>query len=344
MSVFRKLLFPLSLVYDGITRFKNFLYNQGFLTSKTFNIPLIVIGNLSVGGTGKTPHTEYISRLLHPVKKLAVLSRGYGRKTKGYVLANKNSTASEIGDEPLQIFQNIPNITVAACEDRVTGVKHLINNELVNTIVLDDAFQHRKIKGSFYILISTFDKPFYNDLILPAGNLRESKTNKNRANLIIISKCPKDLSYKNQQLVLSKINPLPHQHVFFSTIKYDLPKQFHGSHSWNSTNNVLLVTGIVNPKPLKTHLELSGKVVETLSFKDHHNYTLNDIKEITKILTSKKTPFIIATTSKDRVKIEELISNTNTDFSFFEIPITIDFLFNQQEEFNSIITNHARKI
>ena len=229
MSTFRKALFPLSIAYDAITRAKNFLYNSKVLNSAMFDIPIIVIGNLSTGGTGKTPHTEYIATLTKREGKTAVLSRGYGRKTKGFILANSNSTASQIGDEPLQIFNNIPNIDVAVCEDRATGIAKLMINQNSEIIVLDDAFQHRKITGSLYVLLTTHSHPFYSDYVLPTGNLRETSQNKNRANIIIITKCPSFLTNQEKLEIIKNVNPLPHQNVFFTHIQYASPKCIFGS-------------------------------------------------------------------------------------------------------------------
>ena len=206
MSKIRKLLFPLSVVYDGVTRVKNFLYDNNLIHSHQFDIPLLIVGNLSVGGTGKTPHTEYISNLIKSIRKTAVLSRGYDRKTTGYLLANSNSKPEDIGDEPLQIYRSVSNINVAVSEDRSTGISNLINDENIESIVLDDAFQHRKIKGSLQIIITTFQKPYYNDLLLPAGNLRESKSNQSRADLIIVSKCPENLSDTERAKIINTIN------------------------------------------------------------------------------------------------------------------------------------------
>ncbi|MGB0390917.1 MAG: tetraacyldisaccharide 4'-kinase [Salibacteraceae bacterium] len=341
MSKIRLALYPLGILYDGITRIKNSLYSKGIIKSKTFPIPLIVIGNLSVGGTGKTPHTEYIAKLFDTHKKTAVLSRGYGRKTKGYILANSKSTAKQIGDEPLQISQNLPLVNVAVCEDRTTGVKKLIAHESAELIILDDAFQHRKILGSYYILITTYQQPYFSDFVLPTGNLRESKSNSSRANIIVISKCPEDLSLTDKNTFISKVQPLSHQSVFFSYIKYASAKKFHGNANWETSNNVLLVTGIVNPTPLRQHLESTGKVVTSFTYSDHYEYTQNDILKITEFLTHQKNNFVVATTSKDKVKLQELISHEDSSFSFFEIPITVGFLFNEEEEFKSIIKKHV---
>jgi len=344
MSKIRLALYPFGILYDGITRTKNGLYNRGILKSNSFPIPLIVIGNLSVGGTGKTPHTEYIARLLKNDYKTAVLSRGYGRKTSGYIIADKNATADTIGDEPLQIFNNIKNIDVAVCEDRTTGVKRLITDKNSEVVILDDAFQHRKIKGSFYILLTTYDQPFYRDFVLPTGNLRETTSNKNRANIIIVTKCPSSLTATEKHKIISNIAPLPNQHVFFTTISYQKPIDYKDTTEWNNDKKVLLVTGIVNPKPLKKHLTDLGNQVESLNFKDHHDFTDSDIETINKKLNDLGNNAVVVTTSKDAVKLKPLLHKINSSITAFEIPIQISVLFEQENEFQKSIIHHVRKI
>jgi tetraacyldisaccharide 4'-kinase len=342
MSKARLSLFPLSVIYDGVTRIKNFLYDKDILKSNKFQIPLIVIGNLSVGGTGKTPHTELVASLVKDIFKTAVLSRGYGRKTSGYFLANQNSTSQEIGDEPLQIFNTISDIDVAVCEDRTTGVQNLLESVNPEVVILDDAFQHRKIQGSLYILLTTFQKLFTEDFILPAGNLRESASNKERANVIIVTKCPVNLSRTERKKIIEKINPSALQKVFFSYIQYSKPKPFADTKNWNNPKTALLVTGIVNPNPLATHLQSLGCAVKQLNFPDHYDYTQNDIKKIkTEIqLLGKNT--VLVTTSKDAVKLKVLFNKI--DINAFEIPIKVGFLFDQENEFKNIILEHVRKI
>lgn len=341
MSNIRKLLFPFSVIYDGVTRTKNFLYDNSFLKSISFDIPIIVIGNISVGGTGKTPHTEYLANLFKTKLRTAVLSRGYGRKTTGYILADKSSTAKTIGDEPLQIAQNILGINVAVCEDRATGISKLIKNENAELIILDDAFQHRKVKGSLNILINSYENPFYNDLVLPAGNLRETSANKSRADIIIVSKCPTHLDANEKKSIEKRINPESHQSLFFSHIKYGSPNSFFGSDTWGKNIEVLLVTGIVNPHPLKKHIEGMGKKVTLKEFKDHHDYSIDDIKSLHQNNKKQSNNFVIATTSKDRVKIQSVLDNIDSPLTFFEIPITIGFLFEEEKRFNEIVEEHV---
>jgi tetraacyldisaccharide 4'-kinase len=346
MSKFRLILYPFAIIYDGVTRIKNFLYNKDILHSNSFEIPLIVIGNLAVGGTGKTPHTEYLARLLHSKYKTAVLSRGYGRKTSGYFLADLNSDSHTIGDEPLQIYNNVDHIDVAVCEDRSNGVNQLLVDVHPEVVILDDAFQHRKIKGSLYILLSTYDKLFYNDFVLPAGNLRETAQNKKRADIIIISKCPDHLSDSEQKSIIQKINPESYQKVFFSKIFYQDPICFHGSQTWNTSLEVLLVTGIVNPTPIKKHITQLGAYVHVLSYKDHHDYSQTDIDTIRDHINQLGKHTVIVTTSKDKVKMKPLLQEFDPQKTIvaFEIAIQIGFLFNQENEFKKNILKHVDTI
>jgi tetraacyldisaccharide 4'-kinase len=342
MNIFRLLLLPLAVIYDGITRVKNFLYDQHILASAKFDIPLIVIGNLAVGGTGKTPHTEWAAKILKLQFQTAILSRGYGRKTKGYVLAQPHSTSKEIGDEPLQIFKNNMDLPIAVCENRAVGVAHLLKDFNPEVVILDDAFQHRKISGSMYILLTTYQKMFYNDWVLPAGNLRETSINKNRAHIIIVTKCPLNLSKEEKQRIIQEIQPKDSQKVFFSAIQYQKPSSVNGNYFWNTPKKVILVTGIVNPDPLRKHIIDMGTEVQLMAFPDHYDYSLKDVDLITKIALELGEGTVVATTSKDAVKLQPLFQNL--DLPLFEFPITIQFLFNQEEEIKNQLINHVREI
>ena len=344
MSKIRLALFPLSVMYDGVTRIKNFLYNRHILKSSSFDIPLIVIGNLSVGGTGKTPHTEYIANLLKGLKKTAVLSRGYGRKSTGYHLATSSSTANIIGDEPLQIFNTIKNIDVAVCEDRSTGVNRLIKEQKSEVVILDDAFQHRKITGSLYILLTTYNDLFYDDFVLPAGNLRETSSNKSRADIIIVTKCLATLSDSKKDEILQRINPTSKQKVYFSTIEYKDPIDFKNTKSWVDHSNTLLVTGIVNPRPIEDFLIDRGNTIQTLKYKDHHNYSQTDIDTISNKLKSMGNNATVITTSKDAVKLKPLFEKQKIKTAVFELPIQVSMLFDQDKEFQKNIIEHVSKI
>lgn len=342
MNIFRLLLLPLAVIYDGITRVKNFLYDQHILASAKFDIPLIVIGNLAVGGTGKTPHTEWVAKILKLQFQTAILSRGYGRKTKGYVLAQPHSTSDEIGDEPLQIFKNNMDIPIAVCENRAVGVAHLLEDFNPEVVILDDAFQHRKISGSMYILLTTYQKMFYNDCVLPAGNLRETSINKNRAHIIIVTKCPSHLSEEEKQRIIQKIQPKNSQKVFFSGVQYHKPLSLNGNYSWNRPKNAVLVTGIVNPDPLRQHILEMGVKVHLMAFPDHHDYSSEDVELISKTVHGLGDKTVVATTSKDAVKLQPLFQNL--DLPLFEFPITIQFLFDQEEEIKNQLINHVREI
>ena len=205
MKVLRFILFPFAILYDFVTRIRNFFFNTGIFHQTSFKTPVIVVGNLSVGGTGKTPQIEYLIRLLKNNFKTAVLSRGYKRKTKGFVLLNENHLAIDVGDEPLQYFQKFKNIDVAVCANRVKGITNLIKSNTPEVILLDDAFQHRKVKGSFYILLTKFDDLFMDDFLLPMGGLRESREGAKRADVILVSKCPENLTKESQKLIKQKL-------------------------------------------------------------------------------------------------------------------------------------------
>ena len=254
MKQVRFLLFPFAALYYLITSFRNFLFDKKVLKSTSFSIPVIIVGNLSVGGTGKTPQIEYLIRLLSDTFKIAVLSRGYKRKTKGFFWVHKNASVDEVGDEPLQFFKKFKNIHVAVDESRVHGIQQLLENQKPEVVLLDDAFQHRKLKGSFYILLTSYANLFVNDFLLPVGNLRESGSGAKRANTIIITKCPKDLSEKEQQKIIKKIKPLKNQRVFFTEISYS--ETVKGNDNMNLQDlvdfEILLVTGIANPCLLYT--------------------------------------------------------------------------------------------
>lgn len=308
MNALRKLLFPFSVLYGLVTLIRNRCYDVGIFTSHKFDIPIISVGNLSVGGTGKTPHIEYLIRLLQSSKKVAVLSRGYKRKTKGFILAKKGITVADIGDEPFQYYSKFKDIIVAVDEKRVNGIKQLL--KLPNppdVILLDDAYQHRSVKPGLSIVLTPFNELFIDDFVLPAGNLREFKIGYKRADFIIITKCPEELNDVQQQIIIQKIRPFKHQEVFFSQITYQNKLQgFDNKIDVQDLNNfeVLLITGIANPAPLIEFLEKLNISITHLKYPDHHNFTKNDLDKINKTysdLTSEKK--LILTTEKDYVRI-----------------------------------------
>ncbi len=295
MKRLRFLLFPLALVYHVVTRIRNLCYELGWITATQFPVYTIGVGNLSVGGTGKTPMVELLIELFSEQYDIGLLSRGYGRQSKGFVLANDYSTAVDIGDEPLQIKKKFSNISVAVDGNRSRGLGELMKlNNPPQLVVLDDVFQHRAITRDVNILLTTFDNPYFNDFILPVGNLRESKSGASRADMIVITKCPKDLSRRTKNEFISRINPLSHQSIWFSTITYS-DTVFSTSHSC-STKEFLeqpftLVTGIANSELLVEYLKKLGAQFKQLSFSDHHSFTkkeLEHIRSLGKVLTTEK--------------------------------------------------------
>ncbi|WP_396145394.1 tetraacyldisaccharide 4'-kinase [Flavobacterium sp.] len=332
MIILRYLLFPFAVLFGWITTVRNFLYDTKILKSYSFDVPVIVVGNLSLGGTGKTPQIEYLIRLLSPNYKLATLSRGYKRKSKGFILANSNATAEILGDEPFQIHQKFPQIQVAVDADRKNGIENLLSlKDRPEVILLDDAFQHRRVKAGFYILLSAYDDLFFNDFILPTGNLRESRSGVKRADVIIITKCPKDLSEITQKEIKAKIGV--EAPVFFSYIDYDdLVYNQNESKKLSEVMSLgkIVVAGIAKPEPFFKHLNAVND--ECLVFPDHHFFTANDIQQIEDKAKNK----IIITTEKDFVRL----SNQNLKAPIYYLPINSSFL-SKSEELDNKIKNYV---
>jgi len=333
MIILRYLLFPFAIVYGWITSIRNFLYDKGVLKSYSFDIPIIAVGNLSVGGTGKTPQIEYLIRLLSPNYKIATLSRGYKRKSDGYVLADGSASAESLGDEPFQMHQKFPNIKVAVDADRKNGIENLLKlTEKPNVILLDDAFQHRKVKAGFYILLSAYDDLFFNDFMLPTGNLRESRSGAKRANVIIITKCPKNLSIKEQEIIKARIKlDVP---IFFSFIDYDT-KVYNKNEEINVSEIIekdkVIIAGIAKPEPFIDFIKKENDVI--MIYPDHHHFVNNEINSIKKNSFGK----IIITTEKDYVRLNS--QNLN---NLYYLPIKSTFLINDQT-FNGLINDYIIK-
>ena len=339
MKLVRFLLFPFAVLYDLITTIRNFFFDVGIFKQTSFKIPVIVVGNLSVGGTGKTPQVEYLVRLLKDAYKVAILSRGYKRKTKGFVLLDEVHSAQDVGDEPLQYFKKFNNINVAVDANRVEGVKKLLEDTSPEVILLDDAFQHRKVKGSFYILLTKYNDLFVDDFLLPTGNLRESRSGAKRADVILITKCPANLDNIQQEKIKNKLKKY-YKEIFFTTIFYadKLSGNKEISIDELTEHEVLLVTGIANPKPLTAFLTEKDIAFQHLKFPDHHYFSLTDIQTIQQkfeaINFSKK---IILTTEKDYVRLEKKLK----EISFISIETT--FLDTTNISFNSLIQNHIQQ-
>ena len=269
----RFLLFPFAILYGLVVRLRHFLYDRGWLQSKQYPFPTLCVGNLAVGGTGKTPMVEYLVRLLGE-EQVAILSRGYRRKTKGFVLADASSTALTLGDEPFQYHRKFPKATVAVCESRQEGIERLLQNPHFRVILLDDAFQHRKVQAGLNLLLTSYDKLYTKDFLLPVGSLRDIRSRARKAHIILVTKCP-ELSEEAQQKIIQQLHPLPHQQVFFTRIAYATKVCRDGEslplEDFLSTP-FTLVTGIANPTPLVSFLQGKGAHFTHLSYSDHHHF------------------------------------------------------------------------
>ncbi len=351
-KILSPILFPLSLLYGFIIYIRNRLYDYNIFKSNQFNIPLITVGNITVGGTGKTPHIEYLASLLKSEFNIATLSRGYKRKTKGFILASQESTAQEIGDEPRQIKQKYPDITVAVDADRSNGINTLTElNKNLDVILLDDAYQHRKVSANLSILLIDYSRPIEKDFILPFGDLREQAFEKKRANMIIITKSPKDLKPIDRRMIFNKLEPYFFQRVFFTTFDYgEMNSVFTKNNNLTLSDlgeyEILLVTGIANPKPLKEYIvENISKNIQDLEYSDHYDFKESDFKVIKQkydqIKSDKK---IIITTEKDAMRLQKFsnIAENLKDY-FFYIPIQVKFLNNRTDNFNQQIIDYVRK-
>lgn len=335
MKFVRFLLFPFAILYDLITSIRNFFFNTGIFKATSFDIPIVVVGNLSVGGTGKTPQIEYLIRLLKDIYKISVLSRGYKRKTKGFVLVNKNHTASDVGDEPLQYFKKFTNIEVAVDANRVEGIQNLIKQKSPEIILLDDAFQHRKVKGSFYILLTKYDDLFTDDFLLPTGNLRESGAGAKRADIIVVTKCPFDLKEVEKENIKGKLQQYK-KAVYFTTISYadKISGSQHLALDELKEFEVLLITGIANPTPLLDFLTKKEIGFTHLKFADHHYFTHKEIAGINqKFDIIKEDKKLILTTEKDYTRLSSKLK----ELSFLQIESRF---LDDKNTFEDLIKSH----
>jgi len=335
MKLLRFLLLPFSLLYGLITWCRNLLYDYTILSSTSFQIPIIIVGNLSVGGTGKTPQVEYLVRLLKNSYKIAILSRGYGRKSKGHININKNHKSLDVGDEPLQYFLKFKSVSVSVNEKRVAGVQNLLKDVSPKVILLDDAYQHRKINGSFLILLTKYNDLFTDDFLLPTGNLRESSSGACRANVIVVTKCPESLTKNQQDLITANFSKFK-KPVFFSTISYASLTKGAFSYSINQliSKEIVLITGIANPNPLIEYLEENKINFHHLKYPDHHHFSKKDLEEIsTTFMKLRGNEKVLLTTEKDYVRLQDKLPQ----LSFLEIETK--FLNNKEKEFNSLVLN-----
>jgi len=347
LKSFRILLLPFALVYWLVITIRNWMYNNKILHSTSFALPLICVGNLSVGGTGKSPMVEYLVRLLKDQFKVATLSRGYKRRTKGYALANERSDALDIGDEPMQFHIKFPDVPVAVGEERLVAIPQLLHDRPeTEVIILDDAFQHRAIKAGLNILLTDYNNLFTRDFYLPTGDLRDLKSEYKRAEVIIVTKCNPDLSEKEKQKLIEEINPQAGQSVFFAAIEYGQPYHILTKTGLSITEEteVLLVSGIANPRPLKSMLEERSKTYHLLQYPDHRIFTIDDLKEIRrKFAAIDSVDKIILTTEKDAVRLVKF----NTEIAgwpLYVIPVRHHFLYGEEGRFGQLVIDFIRRV
>jgi len=343
LKSFRVLLLPFSLIYGLVIIIRNWLFDKNYLRSATFNFPLICVGNLSVGGTGKSPMVEYLVELLSKKYKIGTLSRGYKRRTKGYVLANNSTTALEIGDEPMLFHNKYPHVAVASCEERIVGIPHMLQDVPgLKAIILDDAFQHRVVKAGFNILLTDYSNLYPQDFFLPTGDLRDQWSSAKRADVIVITKCPYNLSAEAKQKIIRNLKPQAKQKVFFTTIEYGTPYHITDrSDEWLITprDEVLLVCGIANPKPLKEYLLAKTHAYYQQDYSDHHIFSIDDLNEIKeKFNDIHAKDKMILTTEKDAVRLIKFTEELAT-LPMYVLPIRHYFLFDEGQQFNELVTD-----
>lgn len=349
MNITGLLLLPFAVLYGLIVYVRNKMFDFKILKSKSFAVPVISVGNLSVGGTGKTPHIEYLINLLHKDFIISTLSRGYGRKTKGFLLVDETATSEIAGDEPLQYRKKFPEICVALDEKRQRGItKILEKNPETKVVLLDDAFQHRYVKAGLSILLTDYYKPFSHDYILPSGTLRESRSGMKRADIIVVTKCPRVISPITCKSMEEDMKIQQGQHVYYSYIDYGnlIPMNpFAEKIVSEKFSTILMFAGIANPYPLEDQLKSIADTVETIKFRDHYQYQPKDmlkIKEMFESIFSKNK--IIVTTEKDAMRIKGTpLMNFFVNLPLFYLPIEVKFHKKDKDKFDKQIVNYVRK-
>jgi tetraacyldisaccharide 4'-kinase len=343
MILLRILLFPFACLFYLITQIRNRLYDQGLKPSVKFDLPVVCVGNLTVGGTGKTPMIEHLIRLLQDDYKVATLSRGYGRTTKGIRIAGPTEDASTLGDEPFQFYTKFgKRVTVAVGEERALAIPMILQEHPeTQVILLDDAFQHRKVTPGFSILLSDYHRPFYNDFLLPSGRLRESRWSADRADVVVVTKCPHEISDDEMIAIEKSIRNYAEKPVFFTTIRHRSPIPFFNTIA-SMTQQIVLITGIGNSKPLEQYVKQNYTLVQHLAFRDHHMYTEKDIEALITLRNSN--PGIsFLTTEKDKVKLDApQFQKIIGGLPLFYLPIEIDFI-KGGKDFDEIVLNMIQR-
>jgi len=352
-----KKLLPLSWLYGLGVKFRNMLFDMDILKSKSYSVPIISVGNITVGGTGKTPHVEYLIRLLKDQFNVAMLSRGYKRKSSGYVLATTETPMKMIGDEPYQIKQKYPKVTVAVDGKRTRGIEHLTNDDETketDVILLDDAFQHRYVKPGVNILLVDYHRSIIFDKLIPTGRLREPLKGKDRADIVIVTKCPKDLKPMEFRVLTKQMNLYPYQQLYFTTLDYRQLKKVFPTTPSNQTipshledltdYHVLLLTGIASPKQIYYDVKPHAKDIKTLAYGDHHAFKQKDIHHINETFASMPSPKVIITTEKDMVRLETVEGlSDEVRNNLLVLPVRIIFMLEGEATFNENIIGYVRK-
>ena len=346
-------LLPLSWLYGVGSDFRNMLFNTGILSSKSYSIPIISVGNITAGGTGKTPHIEYLIRLLSERYRVAVLSRGYKRRSCGYVLAQPDTPMEMIGDEPWQIKEKFPQAYVAVDTNRRHGIERLMTDQKtrdVQVILLDDAYQHRYVTPGINILLIDYHRMITEDRLLPAGRLRERVSSKIRANMVIVTKCPRNLTPIGYRVVQQSLHLKPYQSLFFSTFKYgNLRKLFTKGEMpleqiRKDSMHVLLVTGIGNPQQMEQDMRKFAQYVTPLSYSDHHYFTPQNVEEINNAALKMPKPMIVVTTEKDAPRLKNMQGfNEVVRDNLYVFPIEIEILKEKETTLNEQIINYVHK-
>jgi len=347
METKRFILLPFAWLYGAVLWLRNRLYDWGWLTSTKYSVKTIVVGNLELGGTGKSPHTEYLLKLLLPKHHVATLSRGYKRATTGFVEADQNATAASIGDEPLQFYHKFPEARIVVDESRRNGIAQLLETgKTPDVILLDDAFQHRKVQGGLQILLTRYQRLYTEDWVVPAGRLREPRSGALRADIVVVTKCPSELSSKEQEQIALKLALQPQQQLFFSTVQYTNLYTSQGKsvpldHIKNQ-EEIVLFSGIAHPAALEHWLKNQVKDVQHLIFNDHHNFTEEDLqtirKKIDNIATAKKA---ILTTEKDWMRLKHLNLDMFKETTVYYLGISVSFLNDSGTTFDKHITDYV---
>ena len=343
MAILRVLLFPFAILYNLVTGLRNRLYDQGSKPSTKFDLPVIGIGNLTAGGTGKTPLTEYLIRLLARNYLVATLSRGYGRSTKGFRMAQPTDSASTLGDEPFQFFLKFGDrVKVAVGEERALAIPNILNlHPNTEVILLDDAFQHRRVIPSLNILLTDYHRPFYEDFLLPAGRLRESRAGAGRADIVIVTKCPAEITDEEMIDMEKSIREFAERPVFFTQIRYGNPTPL-GRTELKIGDQIVLLSGISNSQPLEHYVSQNYKLKKHFNYSDHHSYTVADIERLSRFMKNHPSASIL-TTEKDKVKLAAAEFESKIQgLSIFYLPIEVEFIKNGQD-FDEMVLNSIRR-